>query len=288
MSLEIHFSPPAMMRGNDSGVVRNPGTGHNWNIGCLMVHGISEFIATMLLLATIFGGVALVLVPNVPPGFMLSLSVGSLVGISVALLIYSPFGKLSGAHMNPAISFAFWLEGRLTAREMITYILMQFGGAVAACMMLSYWLFDPFKEIGFAVLAPAAGLSTALLILMEGSATAALIVVLFFMMSHKALTRYTGLVLCAYLLLVTTFCFFMTGSGFNPARAYGAALVAQHLQGQWPYFVAPMLGAGLAVLLCRFAPKWPRPKFHCLHHCHEHENYTRHVIEKVWRKWVRD
>jgi len=286
MGREINVSRPVMEQGDDPEGVRLHPTERNWELGCLVVHGLSEFLATLLLLVTVLGCVALVLVPNVPPGFMRALAAGCLVGVSVALLVYSPMGKLSGAHMNPAVSFAFWLEGRLKTGEMLTYVLMQFGGAVAACVMLSYWLYDPFEKIGFAVLVPAPELSTAQLILMEGSATAILIVVLFFMMSHKELTRYTGLVLGAYLLLITAFCLSRTGSSFNPARAYGAALVAQRWQGLWSYLVAPMLGAGFGVLLCRLAPKLPRPKFHCLYQCHEHENYTRHHLERVWRKFV--
>lgn len=281
MSLEIKHLEPELPEGDYHGVISDPQTDRNWDFGCLVAHGVSEFIATMTLFAAIFGCIALVIVPNVPPGPVRALAVGVLVAVSVASLIYSPLGKLSGAHMNPAISFAFWLEGRLKTREMITYALMQFSGAVVACAMLNYWLYDPFKEIGFAVLAPAPHLSKTGLILMEACATAALVVILFFMMSHKNLTRYTGLALSVYLLLVVSILFSLTGGSLNPAGAYGAALVAQKLQGQWPYFIAPFLGSGFGVLLYRIAPRLPRPKFHRLHHCHEYENYTRHILERV-------
>jgi len=242
-----------------------------------MAHGASEFIATLVLLLAVMGCFALLIVPFVAPGLQ-TLALAGLVATVIALIVKSPLGKLSGAHMNPAVSLAFWLERRLHSGEFLVYVLMQFGGAITACELLSAVLHDYFAAIGFGVLSPASGLSIPRLLGLEAGATGGLVVLLFFVLSHKDLTKHTASAIAIYLAAMTLLLAPLTGAGLNPARAYGAALAAHRLEGQWPYFIAPLVGAVCAVILYRVIPLLPRPLYHRLNHSHEHANYTLHFL----------
>lgn len=252
---------------------------------CLMAHGASEFIATLLLLLAVMGGFALVIVPFVAPVMQTS-ALACLVAIVIALIVKSPIGKLSGAHMNPAVSLAFWLQRRLCSKEFLVYVLMQLGGAITACELLSAMLHDHFQAIGFGVLAPAPGLPVTRLLILEAGATGGLVALLFFVLSHKDLTRHAALAIAVYLAAMTLLLAPLTGAGLNPARAYGAALAAHQLEGQWPYFIGPLAGAASAVILYRLIPMLPVPLYHRLNHSHEHANYTLHFLG-IWANRIK-
>jgi aquaporin Z len=253
---------------------------------CLMAHGASEFIATLLLLLAVMGCYALLIIPFVAPE-MQTLALAGLVAAVIALIVKSPIGKLSGAHMNPAVSLAFWMERRLCFREFLVYVLMQFGGAITACELLSAVLFENFEAIGFGVLSSAPGLSMTRLLVFEAGATGGLVALLFFVLSHKDLTKHTASAIALYLAAMTLLLAPLTGAGFNPARAYGAALAAHRLEGQWPYVIAPLVGAGSAAILYRFIPLLPRPLYHRLNHSHEHANYTLHFLALLQNRFNR-
>ena len=250
---------------------------------CLIAHGACEFVATLLLLLTVMGGFAALIAPlgeSLPQTVLLA----ALVGIVVTLIARSPIGKLSGAHMNPAISLAFWMQGRLASTELTVYVLMQFAGAITACGLLSVVLPTQFQAIGFGVLSPVPDDGIVRILVLEGGATAGLVVVLFYTLSHKNLTRYAAVSIGAYLTVLTFLLAPLTGASFNPARAYGAAFFAQQLDGQWPYYIAPMLGGITAsVLLQRHVLKLPKPLYHRLNQCHVHSNYTWNVAQRLWR-----
>lgn len=259
----------------------------NQALMCLLAHGACEFIATLLLLMAVMGGYAFLIAPWVAPGRQPFVLAGLLAAVLI-LIIQSPLGKLSGAHMNPAVSLAFWLERRLNTQELLVYVLMQFGGALTACSLLTLLLHDSFAAVGYGVLQAPQGLSLERLLVFEAGATGGLVALLFFTLSHHTLTRYTAAAVAAYLALMTILLAPLTGASFNPARAYGAALAAHQLDGQWPYGLAPLLGAALSVLLSRFIVWLPRPRYHRLNHSHAHANYTWHVLQDWQRRWRGD
>lgn len=255
----------------------------NEDLVCLVAHGACEFIATLLLLLTVMGGFASLIAPSGESSIQTAL-LAALVGIVIALIASSPIGKLSGAHMNPAVSLAFWMQGRLRFTELMVYVVMQFGGAITACGLLSALLPMHFQAIGFGVLSPVSDANVLRILVLEGSATAGLVVVLFYTLSHKNLTQYAAVSIAGYLTVITFLLAPLTGASLNPARAYGAALVAHQLDGQWPYWVAPLLGATAATVLHRLVTWLPQPLYHRLNHSHLHANYTWSTLQRLWLK----
>ncbi len=76
------------------------------------------------------------------------------------MIAVSPLGKLSGAHLNPVVTFAFWMQGKLQAYMMVGYILMQFAGASLGSLPLLLWG-QMGGSVSFGATVPGAGYSTA-------------------------------------------------------------------------------------------------------------------------------
>jgi aquaporin Z len=182
-----------------------------------------------------------------PDPFMRRLLAGIAMGLTAVAIFYSPWGKRSGAHINPAVTLTFFRLGKVDPRDAVFYVLAQFIGA-AAGVLLSAAVLGPFLSHGatnYAVTAPgAAG---------PAAAFAAEAVISFGMMfmvlatsSNPRLETRTALFAGMLVALYITFESPISGMSMNPARSLGSALPARHATGQWIYFVAPMLGMLLA------------------------------------------
>jgi aquaporin Z len=174
--------------------------------------------------------------------------VGIAMGLTAIAIIYSPFGKRSGAHLNPAVTFTFWRLGKIETWDAVFYVVAQFvGGAlgvvVAAALCGSTLI--AHDSVNYAVTQPGdAG---------PWAAFAAELVISFGLMAtvlavsnRRSLNRYTGLFAGALVALYITFEAPLSGMSMNPARTVASALPAASWEHAWLYFLAPPLGMLLA------------------------------------------
>jgi aquaporin Z len=180
-----------------------------------------------------------------------------LMGLAMALtavsLIYSPWGKQSGAHFNPAVTLTFVRLGKVPSWDALFYVLAQFvGGATGvliAVAVLGPALAQP--PVHYVVTLPGPG--------GVGVAFAAEVVITFLLMSvilvvtnTPKLARYTGLFAGALVATYITVEAPLSGMSMNPARTFASALPAQAWTALWVYFSAPLLGMlGAAELYVR-------------------------------------
>jgi aquaporin Z len=173
---------------------------------------------------------------------------GFLFGTVGALLAVSPVGKLSGAHINPAVTLAFWLHGRMRARVAAGYVVAQLAGAILGALALRGW--GPMgASVAYGATTPGpAGPWIALL--GEAGATFALVGGLFLFLGSRRLRRFTPLLFPVLYALLVWLEAPLSGTSTNPARSLGPGLVAGALDGWWVYWVGPLLGtlAGVALL----------------------------------------
>lgn len=173
------------------------------------------------------------------------LLVGVLVAPCVALITISPLGRLSGAHLNPAVTLAFWSAGRVSCDQLAGYLVAQACGALLGALGGRLSLpASTVSSIGGAVTHPA--VSAVAAIAVEAGMTALLLGVIFACLSRGRLMRWTPLAIVPVLIGVIWLGSAVTGASLNPARSEGPALVFGDIRDLWIYLLGPAL-AGLAV-----------------------------------------
>jgi len=166
-----------------------------------------------------------------------------------SLIAVSPLGQVSGAHLNPSVSLAFWMLGKMHLIDLIGYILSQFVGAfLGAYLLIVFWQDHAVSVDGGMTLA---GVTYPLwlVFLFEVFMTAILVFSIFIFLSQYRLMKWTPLMTW---LLIATMVWLespISGTSLNPARSLGPALVLGNWQDQWIYGLAPPSGALLAVLV---------------------------------------
>lgn len=246
---------------------------------CLIVHGLSEGIGTFAVMAFVQTVVALLIAPSIEPGFLRTLTVAALTAAAIATAVLSPIGRLSGAHLNPAVSLAFFLEGRLTGREFALYAVMQVLGACLAPAAVGALLPEAYAAIGNGVVRPDPGMAPAAIFLLEAAATFSLVLVLFIMTSDPRRARRICLAKVGYLFTATAMLGDVTGASFNPARAVGPAILSGETTGLWVYLLAPLVGAVAGALVARRFGV--RPVHHRFGWPHGQPHYTLHWLRLV-------
>jgi aquaporin Z len=178
------------------------------------------------------------------------LLLGAIVAPCVALIAVSPLGRLSGAHINPAVTLGFWGLGRLSPRDVAGYVSAQlaggFAGALAGRAILPAHTTD---SIGGAVTHPS--VSTAAAIALEAAMTAALLTLVFAFVSSERRARWTPLAIVPLLTAIIWLGSPWTGASLNPARSEGPALAFGDVSDLWIYFAAPCAAALIVALLWR-------------------------------------
>lgn len=201
-----------------------------WGLGTFMVsacafgvalgHSRSLLFVSNAALRGVFGGIAM--------------------GATAVAIFLSPWGKRSGAHINPAVTLTFWRLGKIKTWDAAFYVAAQFAGASAG-VFLAWLIFGELLAggaVNYVVTQPGAGGA--------GAAFAAEVVISFLMMmavlvcgNAPASARYTpflaGILVALFISLEAPF----SGMSMNPARSFGSAVAANVWTNLWIYFVAP-------------------------------------------------
>ncbi|MFD5065623.1 MIP/aquaporin family protein [Streptomyces sp. NPDC058394] len=178
-------------------------------------------------------------------------AIGLAVGLLISLLILSRPGRISGGHMNPAISFAMWRFGIFPGRLVVPYVIAQFGGSTAGVIVARFTWGATAENppVTFAVLQPAAGWTAAGLFGAEAVSTGVVIFAVGYFLQSPRLARLVpwlaGLLTGAAIALLGS----ATGASMNPVRQFGPALFSAEYSFLWVYLLAPMVGAFSAAIL---------------------------------------
>ncbi len=205
---------------------------------------LAEFIGTFVL---IFAGTGAVMVDQLSNGAVTHLGISIVFGAVVTALIYS-LGHISGAHFNPAVTLAFWSSGFFRRNLVLPYILAQVLGAISASVLLRICL-GSVGNLGATI--PRNGDWIQSLVL-ETVLTFILMLVIFGSgLDRRSHIGFAGISIGLTVMLEAACMGPITGASMNPARSLAPALVSGNLQHQWLYWVAPILGAQLAVIVYR-------------------------------------
>ncbi|MBI3770213.1 MAG: aquaporin [Deltaproteobacteria bacterium] len=238
--------------------------------------GLGLFMLSACVFGTLFGHPASPLARAIGRPFVLRAFMGVAMGGTALALVLSPWGKRSGAHLNPSFTLTFYRLGKIVGWDAGFYVLAQFLGGIAgvavAGLVLARALAHP--AVRYVVTTGAYG---------SGVAFAAEFVISFGLMlavlvlsNVPALNRFTPLAVAALVAAYITLEAPLSGMSMNPARSFASALPANFWEALWIYFVAPplgMLAAAECYLRLGAAPQVLCAKLHhanaarCIFHC---------------------
>jgi aquaporin Z len=184
------------------------------------------------------------LIPNVKIRQMMTGFLFGSVGASIAL---SPIGKVSGAHINPAVTMVFWLFRKLEGRLAITYILSQLTGAVIGCLPLLIWG-KMGRSIDFGVTVPGQGYTTQTAFLGEVITTFTMVLMLIVFIGFRRIRQFTPYMFPLLYGIMVPLEADISGISTNPARSLGPAVISGQWTAFWIYIAGPLTGALLASL----------------------------------------
>jgi aquaporin Z len=180
-----------------------------------------------------------------------------------SLLAVSPLGRLSGAHLNPAVTLAFRSLGRVSNADTAGYVVVQIGGALAGAAALRVAWGGIGESIDGGITLPT--VSPAAAFALEAAMTGLLVAVIVACVSSARLARWTPLVIWPLIAALVWVGGPYTGTSLNPVRSGGPAFVFGNLDSLWLYVVAPVAGA-VGIALAWRVGAMPQPKTAKLFH----------------------
>lgn len=176
-------------------------------------------------------------------------------GLSVIVMAYT-IGKISGCHINPAVSAAMFLDGKMSLTDFIGYIIAQFLGAITGALaIVVIW---STTDTGFKwgrTAVGANGVNTGVnmlgMLIVEVILTFIFILVVLAVTENKKTAPHAGIFIGIALTFVHILGINLTGTSVNPARSFGPALFGgkDALASLWVFIVAPVIGTVIAVIV---------------------------------------
>ena len=210
-----------------------------------------EFLGTGVMLFVGVTAVALMWgagspVPVVGSDIFRRFLTGLLFAGGATLVVYSPLGQISGGHINPAVTLAFWSLGKVPGRDVLPYIAAQTAGAFAGVALAALVWGDLARSVQLAATVPGDGWTWAGALAAESACTFALVFLIFVCVNKPSVAARTGLIAGALVVLLVTIEAPVSGTSVNPARSLAPAVLFPVFRDQWLYVLGPIAGALLA------------------------------------------
>jgi aquaporin Z len=172
---------------------------------------------------------------------------GIAMGLTAIAIVYSPWGKRSGAHLNPAVTLTFFRLGKVTKHDALFYVAAQFIGGVLGVLLAAIVLRSVLANPAVNYVATLPG-ETGIFVAFSAEVVITFILMLTVLtVSNRAkIARFTGLFAGTLVATYITFEAPLSGMSMNPARTFGSAFGGNIWTALWIYFTAPPLGMLLA------------------------------------------
>ena len=228
----------------------------------------------------------------IPSQFIRRMLTGIAMGSTAIALIFSPLGKRSGAHFNPAVTLTFWRLGKVKNWDAFFYIIAQFVGGIIGVFAVALFVREALShpKVNYAATLPGPQ-GMAIAFIAEFAIAFVLMSVVLRVSNTPHIARYTGLfagmLVATYITLEAPF----SGMSMNPARTFSSAFVGHLWTGLWIYFTAPVLAMQLAatlylrskgVVYCAKYHHYNRQR--CIFNCRFPELLAREQMQKQTRE----
>jgi aquaporin Z len=183
----------------------------------------------------------------VPDPLFRRILIGICMGLTAIGLIYSPWGKQSGAHLNPAVTLTFLRLGKIEGLDALGYVIAQTLGGLIGVLVSAAVIGTAIEHpaVNYVVTVPGdAGLPAAFAA--ELLISFGLMLTVLLVSNHRTFAPFTGLMAGCLVVTYISFESPFSGMSMNPARSFASALPAHLWTAFWLYLTAPLLGMLLA------------------------------------------
>jgi aquaporin Z len=266
---------------------------NHWPEYVMEAAGLGIFMVSASLFTILLYHPASPALQALPEEFPRRVLMGMAMGLTAIGIIYSPWGKQSGAHLNPAVTLTFFRLGKVAPWDAAFYVIAQFVGGVAGVALVAaaagHLLAHP--SVNYVATLPGTG-GPGAAFLGEAAISFVLMCVVLTVSNAPRFARFTGLLAGACVALFITFEAPISGMSMNPARTFGSAVLPQLWDSLWIYFLAPPLGMlAAAALYLRLkhvvacAKLHHQNQFRCIF-CEYHARRKQPVAAEVTRRTV--
>jgi aquaporin Z len=240
---------------------------NHWPEYLMEAAGLGLFMVSAAVVTTLFEYPASPLHEALPDPTTRRALIGVAMGLTAVVLIYSPWGAQSGAHLNPAVTLTFLRLGKIQRVDALFYVLGQFVGGTAGLLLTA-------AVIGMAVRHPAVNYAvtvpgktgTVVAFMAEVFISFGLMLLVLVTSNHRTLRMWTGLFAGALVAIYIAVEAPLSGMSMNPARSFASAVPANVWSAFWVYLTAPLIGMLLAAECYVRAPRAHRVLCAKLHH----------------------
>jgi aquaporin Z len=180
---------------------------------------------------------------HLPSDAVRRILMGVAMGASIIAIVLSPWGKQSGAHLNPAVTVAFYRLRKVAPWDTAFYCAAQMLGAVTGVGLASLALRGAPSHQAVRYAATVPGIyGDAIAFVAEVIISFILMTAILFASNHEVLAPYTHHVAATLVAIYIAFESPISGMSTNPARTFGPAVFASYWHAIWIYFIGPPLG----------------------------------------------
>lgn len=182
--------------------------------------------------------------------FLRRMLIGIAMGGTAVAIVFSPLGKRSGAHFNPAVTLTFWRLGKVKGWDALFYIVAQFLGGIAGVAVVAFFSHAMLAHPAIKFVATLPGPHGVGIAFVSELGIAFLLMTVVLQVSNTPhLARFTGIFAGCLVAAYITFEAPLSGMSMNPARTFGSAYVGHLWTALWIYFAAPVIAMQLAATL---------------------------------------
>ncbi|MDX2096774.1 MAG: aquaporin [Leptolyngbyaceae cyanobacterium bins.59] len=205
--------------------------------------GLGLLMIAASLVTAIFEHPASPIHQAIPDPLLRRFLIGIGMGLTVISIIYSPWGKQSGAHINPVVTLTFFRLGKVKPIDAFFYIAAQFVGGLLGMVLAVNLLGDAIvhPSVNYIVTVPG-GPGVVIAFFAEFMISFGIMMMILLVSNISKLARFTGLFAGILITLYITLEAPLSGMSMNPARTLASAIPAQNWTAIWVYFTAPLLG----------------------------------------------
>ena len=243
----------------------------NWREYLIEAWGLGSFMVAAGVVVTFLESPEYPGQQIIPDAFMRRAIIGVAMGLMAIAIIYSPWGKRSGAHINPAVTITFFRLGKISLPDALGYIVAQFIGGWLGVLLVVALLGKAFTNppVSYVVTVPGSG-GWLVAAIAEFILSFTLMLMVLIVSNSTKIATFTGIFSG---ILVATFITFeapLSGMSINPARTFASAVPASIWTDFWLYYFVPPLAMLLAAEI--YLRQFTKPKVICSKLCPNAEN----------------